>query len=71
MVTARATGHASANAVEKFAQATEELVVESTEKHSKEIEALIKSNNKAMAKLTATLLVNKVPTVAPAAPAAV
>jgi hypothetical protein len=31
--TARAMGHASANAVEEFAQATEELVAEQTEKH--------------------------------------
>jgi hypothetical protein len=36
-VTARATGHASANAVEEFAQATEELVAELTEKHSKQL----------------------------------
>jgi hypothetical protein len=65
-VTARATRHASANAVEKFAQATEELVAELTEKHLKQIEALIKRNNKAMAKLTAALLKNKVPAAAPA-----
>jgi hypothetical protein len=68
-VTARATGHASANnAVEEFAQATEELVAELTEKHSKQIEALIKANNKAMAKLTAALLQSKAPSAAPAAP---
>lgn len=66
--TARATGHASANAVEELAQATEELVAELTEKHSKQIEALIKANNEAMAKLTAALLDNK--TQATAAPPA-
>jgi hypothetical protein len=65
-VTARATGHASANAVEEFVQATEELVVELTEKHSKQIKALIKSNNKAMATFTAALLENKAPAAAPA-----
>ena len=58
-VTARATGHASANAVEEFAKATEELVAELTEKHAKQIEALIKANNEAMAKLTATLTEQK------------
>ena len=60
-VTARATGHASANAVEEYAQATEELVAELTEKNAKQIEALIKANNDAMAKLTAALLDNKTP----------
>ena len=48
---ARATGHASANAVEEFAQATEELVAELTEKHAKQIEAL----SKAMQQLTAAI----------------
>jgi hypothetical protein len=78
--TARATGHASANAVEEFAQATEELVAELTEKHSKQIETLIKANNEAMtknnetiAKLTAALLEiksqtpSRAPTTTPAA----
>ncbi len=58
--TARATGHASANnVVEEMAQATEELVAELTEQHNKQIEALIKSNNEAMEKLTAAILANK------------
>ena len=65
--TARATGHASANAVEEFAQATEELVAELTEKHAKQIEALIKANNDAMQQLTAAINSNKAP--APATPA--
>jgi hypothetical protein len=69
-VTARATGYALAIVVEEFAQATEELVVELTEKHSKQIKALIKSNNKAMAKLTTALLQSKAPAAAPAAPTA-
>ena len=70
--TARATGHASANAVEEFAQATEELVAELTEKHSKQIEALIKANNDAMAKLTSALLEIKsqTPSQTPTTPAA-
>jgi len=59
---ARANGHASVNAVEEFAQATEELVAELTEKHSKQIEALVKSNNDAIAKLTAALLSLQTPT---------
>lgn len=50
--TARATGHASANAAaEEYAQATEELVAEITEKHAKQIEAL----SKAMQQLTAAI----------------
>jgi len=57
--TARATGHASVNAVEEFAQATEELVAELTEKHAKQIEALIKANNEAMQQLTTAILSNK------------
>ncbi len=68
--TARATGHALANdVVEGFVQAREELVAELTEKHSKQIEVLIKANNKAMAKLTSALLQSKAPLAAPAAPA--
>jgi hypothetical protein len=66
-VTARATGHASANAVQEFPQAKEELVAELKEKHSKQIEALIKSNSEAIAKLTAALLEDKAPAAAPAA----
>jgi hypothetical protein len=69
-VTARATGHALANnVVEEFAQAMEELIAEIMEKHSKQIEALIKANNEAMAKLTSALLQSKAPSAAPAAPA--
>ena len=52
---ARATGHASAHAMQEFARATEELVAELMEKHSKQIEALIKANNEAMVKLTAAI----------------
>jgi hypothetical protein len=56
-VTARAAGHALANnVVKEFTQAMEELVAELTEKHSNQIEALIKANNKVMAKLTSALL---------------
>lgn len=68
--TARANGHASVNVAEEFAQATEELVAEITEKHSKQIEALVKSNNDAIAKLTAALLTlqTKTPTGGPKIP---
>ena len=62
--TARATGHGSANAVNEYAMATEELVAGLTEKHSKQIEELIKANNDAMAKLTAAILDNKIPSTA-------
>jgi len=41
------------------AQATEELVAELTEKHAKQIEALIKANNEAMQQLTAAIISNK------------
>jgi hypothetical protein len=61
--TARATGHASANAVEEYAQATEELVAELTEKHAKQIETL----STAMLQLTAAIKSNS--NVAPAASA--
>jgi hypothetical protein len=44
--------------------------VELTEKHLKQIEALIKANNQAMAKLTAALLDNKAATAATPAAAA-
>ena len=60
---ARATGHASANAVKEYAQVTEELVAELTEKHAKQIEAL----SKAMLHLTATINSNS--NAAPAASA--
>jgi hypothetical protein len=64
--TARATGHASVhNVVEEMAQATEELVAELTEKQGKQVEALIKSNNKAIAKLTAAILGSKSTPLAP------
>ena len=60
--TARATGHASAyNVVEEMAQATEELVAELTERHSKQVEALIKANSEAMEKLTAAIVATKLP----------
>ena len=58
-VTARATGHVSANAAEEFSQVTEELDVELTEKHSKQIEVLIKANTEAIAKLIFALSKNK------------
>ncbi len=59
-ITARATGHASANnVVEQMANKTEELVVELTERHSKQVESIIKSNSEAMEKLTAAILTNK------------
>ena len=58
--TARATGHSSANnVVEEVAQATEELVAELTERHTKQVESLIKANNDAMEKLTAAIMANK------------
>ena len=58
--TARATGHASANnVVEQMAKATEELVAELTERHSKQVESIIKSNSEAMEKLTKAILANK------------
>jgi len=58
--TARATGHASVNnVIEDMAHATEELVAELTERHSKQVEAMIKANSEAMEKLTAAILANK------------
>ncbi len=58
--TARATIHALVNnVVEEMAQATEELVVELTKKHTKQVETLIKANNKAIEKLTKAILANK------------
>ena len=42
-----------------MAQATEELVAELTERHTKQVEALIKANNDAMEKLTAAIIANK------------
>ncbi len=59
LFSANATGHASANAIKEFAQATEELLAELMEKHSKQIEALIKAKHEAIAKLTTALLENK------------
>lgn len=59
-ILARATGFASANAIREHTVATEELVAELTECHSKQIEALIKSNNAAIQKLTAAILSNKI-----------
>jgi hypothetical protein len=52
-------------------QAAEELVAELMEKHSKQIEALIKANNKVIAKLAAACLQSKAPSAAPATPASV
>ena len=42
-----------------MAQATEELVAELTERHTKQVESLIKANNEAIEKLTAAILTNK------------
>ena len=56
--------------MEEFAQATEEFIAELTEKHAKQIKALIKANNEAMAKLTAVLLENKSPSAVATVPAA-
>ena len=69
LTTARSTGHASANSVaEEYAQATEELVAELTEKHAKQIAEL----SKAMAQLTAAINLkpNTVPVTNAATPAA-
>jgi hypothetical protein len=56
IVSARATGHASAhNVMEEYAAATEELVENLTERHTKQLEALIKANNDNMAKLMEVL----------------
>ncbi len=58
--TARATGHASVNnVVEEMAQATEELLAELTEWHTKQVKSLIKSNSKAIEKLTTAILAQK------------
>jgi hypothetical protein len=58
--TARMTGHASVNnVVEEMAQATEELLAKLTEWHTKQVESLIKSNSKAIKKLTAAILAQK------------
>ncbi len=55
-VSARATGHVSVNNVmEDYAAATEELIENLTEHHSKQLEALIAANNNNMAKLLAVL----------------
>jgi hypothetical protein len=51
-VSARATGYASAhNVMEEYAAATEELVENLTERHTKQLETLIKANNDNLAKL--------------------
>ncbi len=51
-VSARATGYTSAhNVMEEYAAATEELVENLTERHTKQLEAIIKANNDNMAKL--------------------
>ena len=58
--TARAAGRASANNfIKEMAQATEELVAELAEKHTKQVEVLIKSNKEAREKLSAAILANK------------
>ncbi len=58
--TAQATGHTLANnVVEEMVQATEELVAELMEQHSKQVEALNKASNEAMEKLTTAILANK------------
>ncbi len=66
-VSARATGYASAhNVIELYAAATEELMENLTEWHTKQLEALIKANNDNMAKLM-DVLSKAEPTAAPAA----
>ncbi len=51
-ISVRATGYASAhNMMEEYAAATEELVENLTEQHTKQLEAVIKANNDNMAKL--------------------
>jgi hypothetical protein len=51
-ISARATGYASAdNVMEEYAAATEELLENLSERHTKQLEALIKANNDNMAKL--------------------
>jgi hypothetical protein len=69
-VSARATGHALANTVEEYAQATEELIAELTEQHAKQIKALIKANSKAMAKLTTAVPAAATPVTATRSPTA-
>ncbi len=66
-VSARAIGYVSAhNVMEEYAAATEELVENLTERHTKQLEALIKANNDNMAKLMDVLRKAK-PTATPAA----
>ncbi len=66
-VSARAIGYTSAhNVMEEYAAATEELVENLTEQHTKQLEALIKANNDNMAKLMDVLSEAK-PTATPAA----
>ena len=55
-VSARATGHASAhNVMDEYATVTEELVENISERHAKQLEALIAANNENMAKLLAAI----------------
>jgi hypothetical protein len=66
---ARATGFASAhNVVEELAEATEEIIANLTKKHAQRIEALVKSNNEILAKLTEAMA-SKAATAAPTAAA--
>ncbi len=66
---ARVTGFASAhNVVEELAEATEEIIANLTDKHSQCIKALVKSNNKILAKLTEAIA-SKVATAASTAAA--
>jgi hypothetical protein len=61
-VSARATGHASThNIMEEYTAATEELIENFTNKHAKQIEALIKSNTETMAKLMKLLKPSPMP----------
>ncbi len=47
------------NIVEEMAQATEELLAKLTKRHTKQVELLIKSNSKAIKKLTTAILAQK------------
>ena len=69
-MSAWAAGYGSANnIVNKLADATEEIIANLTDKHAQQIEALVKSNNDILAKLTAALA-NNAPPPAPAPAAA-
>ena len=68
---ARAAGYGSANnIVKELADATEEIIANLTDKHAQQIEALVKSNNDILAKLTAALANNAAPPAPAAASAA-